>query len=768
MKFHKNKFLTTIAAAALALAVGACSSNGDSANVAVEEDLSALQEAFGEDELTPDAITALRDQLMMLMARAELTPAEVQALRDEITMLMARAELTPAEVQALRDQIASLMVGSDITPADVQALRDEITMLMARADLTPAEVQALRDQISDLMASTPAEIQALRDRIDVLMARADITPEAVDALRERIVTLNGEVAMLMGQADITPAAVQALRDEITSLTSQVAALMATTPAEIQGLRDQIVTLTARVMTLMGREDITPEGAQALRNEIAILMLRATLSQADYDALVAALGEMPLTVATLEMLVDDYNKNKSAKVDEAAAEASARALGILAVIMDQTTGDADGDIALTVEDGGTLMPFAKLTASNTMADGVAVLLNAVDGESEFEEATDRAAPAINGWDHVLLAKVAGDDSSTELVAVYTDVDLPGPKSLLADEGVDLTADTPALFFIVTNDPDGDGSQTPNEAFVMHAETDMFPNAPATGSTTVVLGSLVTRPGTTVERLEFPGTWRGVPGTFICSTQGQCNTQGEGISVSAELNDKGEEVLMATFADGREWVFQPTDKAATADVADEDYLYFGWWKNEPAEKTGETPAFAYGFRTFASGSQPFDADGMTKVEGRATYSGAATGKYALEKGSRLAPQYEADAFTARASLTASFGGSDVAGTIKGTITDFVNANPAGTSLANWKVTLNEILLMADDVAFESTDGGTSENNAVAEIGGVMSDSGVWSGEFFGNGREDGQPGSVAGRFSATFMDANTHIAGSYGAQNVSDDE
>ena len=55
--------------------------------------------------------------------------------------------------------------------------------------------------------------------------------------------------------------------------------------------------------------------------------------------------------------------------------------------------------------------------------------------------------------------------------------------------------------------------------MLADTDMFPSAPATGSTTVVLGSLVTRPGTIRARLEFPGTWRGVPGTFICS-MGNC--------------------------------------------------------------------------------------------------------------------------------------------------------------------------------------------------------------------------------------------------------
>ena len=124
----------------------------------------------------------------------------------------------------------------------------------------------------------------------------------------------------MARADITPADVQALRDEITTLMARADI----TPADVQALRDEI-------MTLMARADITPADEKALRDQVDMLMLRATISKADYDALVAALGDMPLTVATLEMLVDDYNKNKSAKVDEAAAEASARALGLLAKI-----------------------------------------------------------------------------------------------------------------------------------------------------------------------------------------------------------------------------------------------------------------------------------------------------------------------------------------------------------------------------------------------------------------------------------------------------
>ena len=105
-------------------------------------------------------------------------------------------------------------------------------------------------------------------------------------------------------------------------------------------------------------------------------------------------------------------------------------------MTQTVGGDDAaDAIANAVNAGTAMPFTSLTATSTMADGVAVLLNAdSEGESAFEEAADRAAPAIDEWDHVLLAKEADDDSSTEYVAVYTDVDLPGPKSLLLDEGV----------------------------------------------------------------------------------------------------------------------------------------------------------------------------------------------------------------------------------------------------------------------------------------------------------------------------------------------
>ena len=301
---------------------------------------------------------------------------------------------------------------------------------------------------------------------------------------------------------------------------------------------------------------------------------------------------------------------------------------------------------------------------------------------------------------------------------------------------------------------------------NADTTGLPSAPETGSTTVLLGGAVTRPGTDETRLEFSGSWRGVPGTFIC-TSANCDADTDKVSVEAELNDDGEEVLTASFG-ANTWVFQPDSVKATVDVSDEDYIWFGWWKDEPDEKTGDTASFVYGFRTAAGGSDPVANGDVTAIEGKATYEGAATGKFAMETGARLSPTYDADAFTATARLTADFGGDpddedeDTSdnGTIKGSITDFERAD--GSALTGWKVTLNEISLNAA-ANFASTAGGEGADNAVAEIAGSKSDSGSWSGMFFGTGRDDGQPDGVAGRFDASFDDANVYIAGSYGARN-----
>ena len=148
--FQCLSIVTTILTA---VALAGCSSSSDKNRANMHQtELDALQEALGEDELTPSAIADLKNRITMLMGqvatlmgRADISPADLQDLRDEIT--------------DLTGQVATLMGRADITPADLQDLRDEITdltgqvaTLMGRADITPAYLQDLRNQITALEA----------------------------------------------------------------------------------------------------------------------------------------------------------------------------------------------------------------------------------------------------------------------------------------------------------------------------------------------------------------------------------------------------------------------------------------------------------------------------------------------------------------------------------------------------------------------------------------------------------------------------------------
>ena len=149
-----------------------------------------------------------------------------------------------------------------------------------------------------------------------------------------------------------------------------------------------------------------------------------------------------------------------------------------------------------------MPFTSLTASNTMADGVAVLLNADD---EMARALSRKPPtgplrrSTDGTTCCWRRRPTTKNRPSTWPSIRTSI-CPAPNRCLRTKG---WTDGRWLCSSVTDDPDGDGGRRHAEAFVKLAHTDMFPSAPATGSTTVLLGSLVTRPGTTSRGWSSPG-------------------------------------------------------------------------------------------------------------------------------------------------------------------------------------------------------------------------------------------------------------------------
>ena len=389
MKFYKNKLLTTVTAVALALAVGACSSSSDddngisAAQMAVEAELAALQAAFGEDDLTPDAITALTTQVETLMARAEITPEAVQALNDQITALLAAM---PEDVQALNDQI--------------MALTTQVATLMAREDITPEAVQALREQITALMATTPADIPALNDeimalntQIATLMAGEGITPVEVQALNDQIASLTDQVTALMARADISPTEVQALRDQVT-------ALMASAPQDIQALNDQITTLTDLLATanLM---------VTALEAQIGSMDDEADASET--ASLHAQLKAAKVEVARIQLAAADALKEAAMK------ERIAREKGIRAaiVLLDNRVGEVAKGFPTGISE-----VIATRKAGKVMID--------VNGDTDDVYTGGEVSADNDAWTSAMLTKTDEASEATDTLVIYTDIEAPSDK------------------------------------------------------------------------------------------------------------------------------------------------------------------------------------------------------------------------------------------------------------------------------------------------------------------------------------------------------
>ena len=149
---------------------------------------------------------------------------------------------------------------------------------------------------------------------------------------------------------------------------------------------------------------------------------------------------------------------------------------------------------------------------------------------------------------------------------------------------------------------------------------------------------------VTTVSFAGMVGNVAGRFSCP---------EGTTCVAPLRSS-DGTVDASAAAGT-WSFIPTDPNAMIDVADSDYLVFGWWLDEDADDMPSEvdvfvafPGYVDTPRTDAAGTD--DDQTLDEIEGIATYSGGAAGKYALHN--LGAGNSESGNFTASASLTADF--------------------------------------------------------------------------------------------------------------------
>jgi hypothetical protein len=355
------------------------------------------------DDITPEDVQGLRDQITMLMMRDDITPEDVQGLRDQITMLMMRDDITPEDVQALRDQITRL---TDMAPEAIQALQDEVTRLMMRADITPEDVQALRDQITTLMMRpTQADLDAAEDRGDAFEKAQNARDDAT------------------GAASAAKTAVTTATDasnKITALT--VAGDSATAEANAQAVLDAYDDANEAVKTAQ----------TALDNAKAALDPDA----ADSDALARAL------TAAIEA-ADGALKDAREQAESDALEAA-----VAAVKGDDPTADdypmtpAQHGRAVAMDIGGALLPMsvevgrrARGTHTSTAADVPdAPDLPAVDTVVRMNDHQGMTWTEIVGEANVMDMRIAQSGGGTRVVKAASFEGMPVTS---------ITVDAPAV-------------------------------------------------------------------------------------------------------------------------------------------------------------------------------------------------------------------------------------------------------------------------------------------------------------------------------------
>ena len=423
----------------------------------------------------------------------------------------------------------------------------------------------------------------------------------------------------------------------------------------------------------------------------------------------------------------YNKKVADDKKAADAVAKAKALGLQTAITAQATEAA---------------PSVTATRAAGKAASVTLGTDGGTGTGAYTAATDAAA-AITGWAGAKFTR----GEATEYVTVYTNIDKPTPLAFTDDNMDGFHTDDNEIVVV----PDG-------TATIVSASTDpkvqglIVPSSlalPAKGAEQTF------KPVGTATKLTFEGTLGGAAGSFSCS----------GAACSVTINAKG----AVTSLGAVNWTFK-ADAGAKAKLQqpDADYLYFGTWMEEP-DKANADGTYSYKFRTFAGGSESYLGTSASRsidgVTGTATYSGAAAGSYVLTDTSRgQVTGATSGEFTATASLNAQFGNASQAGSISGTIGNFMDKD--GTALAGWSVTLGTSLLdgLVQDDTNTSNDESMFSGATSGKIGGGDA-TGKWSGHFFGtytaavSQTPQSTPTGVAGRFDASAPGAN--LAGGFGA-------
>ena len=409
----------------------------------------------------------------------------------------------------------------------------------------------------------------------------------------------------------------------------------------------------------------------------------------------------------------------------------------------STFDAAGDVVGVVDTYTLTIDPADQT--------VKITDSALDGEDDpkFIQAMD-----LGGGTTMHARAMAADDDGNvveEVVVVSTDIENPKPTAFGMVHTLDVRVDGETA----TDD-------MPNDALLIVAgnigmvKAGVF-TAPAgtTGTTTLSFQQAVADDTTTPEdesedAAEVMGTFNGAMGTFKCNATG---TAGCTITVNAMG-------VVSGVSSDNDWIFIPAE-GAMVDVADGDYLHYGFWLKKTTAANG---AITYNeVETFAGSSVAASGD-VSTVLGQATYEGGATGVYVknVYNPDRTINMATSGHFTADFRLMATFGqvpisATDPTGTIAPNLLYTVNGTIDNFMLSGgednmWSVAVAGTIIPTTGTASGTAKGGDGDGSFSATFhGDVTAVDGVVP-----------QPGSVVGEFNAGFSDGS--VAGGFGARKM----
>ena len=419
MKFHKNKLLTTVAAAALALAVGACSSSSD------DEGMSMLQTDL-------DAAIATAAALQEDLDEAN---ADLETANGMVTDLQGQLDTANADLMTSNDNADAIQAMLDTASGDVTRLNADLMTSNDNADA----IQAMLDTASGDVTRLNADLMTSNDNADAIQAMLDTASGDVTRLNADLMTSNDNADAIQAMLDTASGDVTRLTGELTDANDNadtIQTTLDTASGDVTRLTGELTDANDNADTIQTMLDTASGDVTRLTGELADANTRADTAEGEVTRLKGELGVANARITEIEMLAGDVLA-AAALADRIAREDMIQ----MAITASLTAPDDDPS------------EFDGVTAKRGAAGMVAVTV------SDEDYTGGETTAGTGNWNGATLTK------DTNTLVVYTDIEAPSDK-LLTLQYVRVELDMALTFTGATDQREG------------KAQSNGFPSEPGT--------------------------------------------------------------------------------------------------------------------------------------------------------------------------------------------------------------------------------------------------------------------------------------------------